>query len=63
VTLLLDVNPRQIGQLFRDWRAVVDVIDVRAGAPLKDALEHGPTWTPAPHPPASVTAAAEAASA
>lgn len=63
VTLLLDVNPRQIGQLCRDWRAVVDVIDVRAGARLKDALDHAAGWTVAPYPPASVTVAAEAASA
>jgi len=28
VTLLLDVNPKQIGQLYRDWHAVVDVVDV-----------------------------------
>jgi acetolactate synthase small subunit len=61
VTLLLDVNPKQIGQLCRDWRAVVDVIDVRAGYPLKDAFDYSATRTPAPHPPASVTKAAEAA--
>ena len=35
VTLLLEVNPKQVGQLCRDWNAVVDVIDVRAGAQLK----------------------------
>ena len=63
LTLLLDVNPRQIGQLCRDWHAVVDVIDVRAGAPLKDAMTYEPAWTTAPHPPASATAAAEAATA
>jgi acetolactate synthase small subunit len=51
VTLLLAVNPKQIGQLCRDWRAVVDVIDVRAGAPLKEAMEHNSVWTQAPHPP------------
>ncbi len=61
VTLLLDVNAKQIGQLSRDWRAVVDVIDVRAGAPLKDAFDHGSTWTAAPHPPAVARASAEAA--
>ncbi len=64
LTLLLDVNPRQIGQLCRDWHAVVDVMDVRAGAPLNDAMAYGASWTAAPHPPAAaVTAAAEAASA
>lgn len=63
LTLLLDVNPKQIGQLCRDWHAVVDVIDVRAGAPLKDAMAYEPAWTAAPHPPTSATAAAEAATA
>jgi acetolactate synthase small subunit len=63
VTLLLDVNPKQIGQLCRDWRAVVDVIEVRAGAPLKDAFDQAASWTPAAHPPVGVSIAAEAASA
>ncbi len=64
LTLLLDVNPKQIGQLCRDWHAVVDVIDVRAGAPLKDAAGYDPTWAATPRPPAaSVNTAAEAASA
>jgi acetolactate synthase small subunit len=63
LTLLLDVNPKQIGQLCRDWHAVVDVMDVRAGAPLKDAAAYHAAWTATPHPPASAVAAAEAASA
>ncbi len=64
LTLLLDVNPKQIGQLCRDWHAVVDVVDVRAGAPLKDAANYGSAWTATPHPPAPVVSpAAEAASA
>lgn len=63
LTLLLDVNPKQIGQLCRDWYAVVDVIDVRAGAPLKDATGYGAAWASSPHPPATVNASAEAASA
>jgi acetolactate synthase small subunit len=53
VTLLLDVNPKQIGQLFRDWNGVVDVIDVKAGAPAKEGTIHAPAWATAPHPPAS----------
>ncbi len=61
VTLLLDVNPRQIGQLSRDWHAVVDVIDVRAGAP-KDVAEYSEAWAVKPHPPSPVIAAREAAS-
>ncbi|PYX90538.1 MAG: hypothetical protein DMG68_01445 [Acidobacteria bacterium] len=62
VTLLLEVNPKQVGQLCRDWRAVVDVIDVKAGAPLKEVAEHGTAWTAAPHPPAPAVIAGEAAS-
>jgi acetolactate synthase small subunit len=61
VTLLLDVNPKQIGQLSRDWHAVVDVLDVRAGAP-KDLGEYGGAWTASPHPPTPAVAAREAAS-
>ena len=61
VTLLLDVNPKQIGQLSRDWHAVVDVIDVRAGAP-KEIAEYGAAWAAAPHPPSAAVAAREAAS-
>jgi acetolactate synthase small subunit len=64
LTLVLDVNPKQIGQLGRDWRAVVDVIEVRTGAPLSAALGVEASWTRAPHPPAAaVSAPAEAASA
>jgi acetolactate synthase small subunit len=61
VTLLLDVNPKQVGQLCRDWHAVVDVIDVRAGAPLREAFDHSAAWMPAPHPPATVPAASRQA--
>ncbi len=37
VTLLLDVTPKQIGQLSREWHAIVDVVDVRAGVPAQAA--------------------------
>ena len=64
LTLLLDVNPKQIGQLCRDWHAVVDVIDVRAGVPLNDVTDYNAAWASTPHPPVgAVTAAADAASA
>ena len=53
VTLLLDVHLKQVGQLCRDWHAIVDVMDVRAGAPLKDMMEHTALWAATPHPPAS----------
>ena len=36
VTLLLDVNPKQAGQLRRDWYAIMDVTDVR----ITSAEEH-----------------------
>ena len=50
VTLLLDVNPKQIGQLCRDWHAIVDVTDVRAGAPVKDVIDPN-DWVATTHPP------------
>jgi acetolactate synthase small subunit len=49
VTLLLEVSHKQMGQLYREWHAIVDVIDVRSTAALR---EHEAVW--APHPPASV---------
>jgi len=59
VTLLLDVNPKQTGQLCRDWRAIVDVMNVRAGAVATEMANPG-AWT-TPHPPASVSASGNAA--
>ncbi len=41
VTLLLEVTPKQIGQLYREWYAIVDVIDVRSGAVLQRAGSAG----------------------
>ena len=52
--LLLDVNAKQIGQLCRDWHAIVDVTDVRAGAP-EDITQAAGDWTATPHPPSSAT--------
>ena len=55
-TLLLDVNPKQIGQLCRDWHAIVDVIDVRSGAPIKELWDQHATWAAAAgHPPVSTS--------
>jgi len=59
VTLVLDVNPKQTGQLCRDWRAIVDVVNVRAGAVAMDMVS--PVDWSAPHPPASVNASGNAA--
>ena len=46
VTLALDVNAKQVGQLYREWYSIADVLHVGAG--------HAAEWT-APHPPAGVT--------
>jgi acetolactate synthase small subunit len=56
VTLLMDINAKQLGQLCRDWRAIVDVVEVRPGAPTKELWEHAHLGIP--HPPESVVAAA-----
>ena len=49
VTLLLQVNHKQTGQLYREWHAIVDVIEVRSSAIQRE--QEQPAW--APHPPAS----------
>jgi acetolactate synthase small subunit len=46
VTLLLAVNQKQVGQLYREWYSIADVIHVGAA--------HAGAWTQA-HPPAGVT--------
>lgn len=48
VTLALDVNAKQVGQLYREWYAIADVIHVGSGA------THAQAWA-SPHPPAGVT--------
>jgi acetolactate synthase small subunit len=45
VTLGLEVNQKQVGQLYREWYSIADVIHVGAGRA---------EWS-APHPPAGVT--------
>ena len=47
VTLLLEVNPKQVGQLYREWYAIADVVHVRSVAAQME-------WS-APHPPTGVT--------
>ncbi len=54
VTLLMDVNAKQVGQLCRDWHAIVDVVDVRPGAPIKELWDQAQVAMPIP--PESVTA-------
>ena len=48
VTLALDANPKQVGQLYREWYSIADVTHVRSGA------AHTALWA-GPHPPAGVT--------
>jgi acetolactate synthase small subunit len=48
VTLDLDVNQKQVGQLYREWYSIADVIKVSSGA------SHTAPWSTA-HPPAGVT--------
>lgn len=60
--LLLDVNAKQIGQLCRDWHAIVDVTDVRVGVPTPEMLESAAEFS-GPHPPASASAGGRSAAA
>jgi len=46
VTLLLDVNQKQVGQLYREWYSIADVIKVGAGTAA--------AWS-SPHPPTGVS--------
>jgi len=48
VTLTLDVNQKQVGQLYREWYSIADVIYVGSGAAQANA------WA-SHHPPAGVT--------
>ena len=60
--LLLDVNTKQIGQLCRDWYAIVDVTDVRVDVPTPEMLETASGFN-AGQPPASATAKGSSAAA
>ncbi|MFZ0135662.1 MAG: hypothetical protein WAK89_01275 [Candidatus Sulfotelmatobacter sp.] len=57
VTMLLEVNPKQIGQLYREWYAIVDVVEVRSRAVLHE--QEVPAW--GAHPPASESIAEQSA--
>ena len=63
VALLLDLHPKQVGQLNRDWRAIADVMDVRAGVPTEHVLDLTDSWAAAAHRPATVSASELARSA
>jgi hypothetical protein len=65
VILLLEVTPKQVGQLHREWYAIPDVLDVSTGAELHSAkgdVELSAPWN-LPHPPASAARAPEEGSA
>jgi len=47
-TLVLDVNQKQVGQLYREWYAIADVTKVASGAAQ-------PAEWNSPHPPAGVS--------
>jgi acetolactate synthase small subunit len=40
VTLLMEVNQKQVGQLSRDWYAIVDVLDVHPAIAVQEIAEH-----------------------
>jgi acetolactate synthase small subunit len=48
-TLTLEVNAKQVGQLYREWYAITDVLDVRSNASVQ---ESDGAWA-TPYPPAS----------
>ena len=48
VTLSLEVNQKQVGQLYREWYSIVDVIHVGSGA------EQSAEWA-TPHPPTGIS--------
>ena len=54
VDLLLEVNPKQVGQLCRDWYAIVDVSEVRVGVPSPQMLA-AETEITGPQPPLSAS--------
>jgi acetolactate synthase regulatory subunit len=47
IMLVLEVNPKQTGQLYREWCAIPDVVKVRSG------VAHETEWSNA-HPPSGV---------
>lgn len=61
VTLVLDVNQKQVGQLHREWYAIADVTNVRSSAGLHahgESAGHDGEWG-SPHPPASESPVAQ----
>jgi acetolactate synthase small subunit len=59
VSLLLEVNAKQVGQLNREWYSITDVLEVRQSAGLSEDGSKA-EWT-GPHPPASESAPGQSA--
>src|SRR5260370_40760499 len=53
VTLLLQVTPKQTGQLYREWHAIVDVMEVRSSPVTREQADAA--WAPHPPPAAAIT--------
>jgi acetolactate synthase small subunit len=53
VTVALEVTHKQIGQLYREWYAIVDVTDVRSSAAFREHDHDTAAW--APHPPTAAS--------
>ncbi len=51
VTMLLHVSQKQIGQLYREWHSIADVVTVHSSPAMREP--DAPVW--AAHPPLSVT--------
>jgi acetolactate synthase small subunit len=55
VTMLLEVTHKQIGQLFREWYGIVDVIDVRSSTAVQEQeQQRSAAWAPLPLASASI---------
>jgi acetolactate synthase small subunit len=66
VTLLMEVNQKQVGQLSRDWYAIVDVLDVHPAIAVQEVGEHARASRSIPasasFPPASAVLVRDGAS-
>jgi hypothetical protein len=61
VTLVLDVNSKQVGQLYREWYGIADVMHVRSSAGLHERAPANSAEYGSPHPPTSTNAAGQSA--
>ncbi|HEY6337889.1 MAG TPA: hypothetical protein VIW68_05300 [Candidatus Sulfotelmatobacter sp.] len=54
VTLMLEVTPKQVGQLSRDWYAIADVLEVYCATGLQEPGDAKPPGWAGPHPPTGI---------